>query len=55
VDDGPDARKRHDTKTDPNEDAHVCNATNDVANQGSEIFKVKDLSLIHILLFLMNH
>ena len=41
VDDGPDARKGHDTKADPYEDAHVRNAANDVADQGCKIHVIR--------------
>jgi hypothetical protein len=41
MDDGPDARKGHDTETDPNEDANTQNAAQDIANQGGKIHVIR--------------
>jgi hypothetical protein len=55
VDDSPDAGKGHDTKANPNEDAHACNSTNDVANECSKIDVIRDLSSVHCYsLFLVS-
>ena len=49
MDDGPDARKRHDSKANPAEDSHIDYSPDDVENQGRKVNVIVDLSLVHNL------
>ena len=47
MDDGPDARKRHDSQANPAEDSHTHNSPDDVQNQGCKVNVIGNLSLVH--------
>ena len=44
MDNCPDTCKGHDTKADPDKDSHVCNASDDVENQGCKVSVIDVLS-----------
>ena len=47
MDDGPDARKGHDSQANPAQDTHVDYSPDDVQNQGCKVNVIVNLSLVH--------